>query len=372
MPKPAALAVGTIPWAKPLFGGKEREYVADALSSTWISGGPYVERLEREFLARNEAQYGLAVSNGTTALQLALLALDLAPGDEVIVPGFTFVAPGNMVLACGATPVFVDVDPETWGLDPRRIEEAVTSRTRAIVAVHLYGNAADMDPILKIARKRGLAVVEDAAESLFTTYGGACVGTIGDVGCFSFQATKTITTGEGGFVIARRKELFEKMRVIRDHGMRKGKRYWHDALGFNFRLTNLQAALGCAQLERVDEFIRLRARMRREYERRLSGMPGVALQRFDAKVEPVLWAVAAKLDARRFGGDRDWVIDRLAAAGIECRPGFYPFSVMPMYKSKKLPVAEEVGLNAISFPSFPSLTVEQIERVCSEFKKLAK
>lgn len=360
-----------IPWAKPVFGGREREYVLDALESTWISGGPYVDRLEREFTARNGARLGLAVSNGTTALQLAFLALGIGPGDEVIVPGFTFVAPGNMVLAVGATPVFVDIDPATWGVDVGAVEAAITPRTKAIVAVHVYGNACDMDPLLALASRHKIAVVEDAAESMLTTYGGRCVGTLGDIGCFSFQATKTLTTGEGGFVVTGRQDLFESMRVIRDHGMRRGKRYWHDAVGFNFRLTNLQAALGCAQLERADEVVRLRAEMHRRYSELLSAVPGVTLQRFDPKVVPVVWAVAAKIDARRFKGDRDTLIERLAEAGIETRPGFYPFSAMPLYKAPRLPVSEEVGRSVISFPSFPSLTSEQIARVCRALKGLA-
>lgn len=359
----------TIPWAEPLFGAKERRYLADALESTWVSGGPYIERFERGFLASHGARYGLTASNGTTALQMALLALGVGPGDEVIVPGFTFVAPGNMVLAVGATPVFADIDERTWCVDPASVERAVTRRTKAVIAVHVYGNVCDMAALRALTRRRGLALVEDAAESAFSRYRGRFVGTLGDVGCFSFQATKTITMGEGGFVTTARKDLWRTMRVIRDHGMRRDKRYWHDVVGYNFRLTNLQAAVGCGQLEAVDRSIRERRRVREAYRRGLAGLAGVTMQEFLPEVDPVVWAVAVRLDPRRFRGGRDGVLRRMAEAGIECRPGFYPFSVMPMYKSRRLPVCEAVGLNVLSFPSSPTVTDAQVARICAEFAR---
>lgn len=361
-----------IPWASPSFGKKEKRYLADALASSWISGGPYLERFEKEFTARHRSPYGLTASNGTTALQMALLALGVGPGDEVIVPGFTFVAPGNMVLALGAKPVFADIDPDTWCVDPASVERRVTRRTKAVIAVHVYGNVCDMRALKKIAAKHRLALVEDAAEAAFSRYKGRCVGTFGDVGCFSFQATKTITMGEGGFVLTPRKRLWEAMRVVREHGMRRGRRYWHDVVGHNFRLTNLQAAVGCAQLERADALIRERARVYRAYRERLSRIPGVTLQHFKPEVEPVVWAVAARLAPECFPGGRDAVLRRLGKAGIEMRPGFYPFSVMPLYKSPRLPVSEAVGLNAVSFPSSPSMTTAQIDYVCRALARLGR
>lgn len=361
-----------IPWAKPNLGAKENQYLKNALGSTWISGGPYVERLEREFLRRHRARYGMAVSNGTTALQVALLALDIGPGDEVIVPGFTFVAPGNMVLAVGARPVFVDVDPETWCVDPSAVEQAITPRTKAIIAVHLYGNVCDMDALGAIARRRGLLLIEDAAEAAFSRFKGRLAGTMSDIGCFSFQATKTITTGEGGFVLARRKEHGDKMRLIANHGMRPGKRYWHDVVGHNFRLTNMQAAVGCAQLERLDGFIANRARMSRLYAKHLGGIGGVTVQTIRPEVDPVIWAIAVRLDSVSFEGGRDQVIKSLAARGIETRPGFYPFCDMPLYKSKKLPVSRSVGGSVISLPSFPDLTEREIALVCARLAALSR
>lgn len=355
-----------IPWTAPSLGTKEQAYVLDALTSTWISGGPYVERFEKEFLRLNGAEYGLAVSNGTTALQLALLALDVGPGDEVIVPGFTFVAPGNMVIAAGATPVFVDIDPETWCIDPAAVERAITPKTKAIIAVHVYGNVCAMDELSAMAATHHVAVIEDAAEAAFSKYRGRWAGTIGDLACFSFQATKTITTGEGGFVLCRRKDHFDKMRILRDHGMRPGKRYWHEVVGYNFRLTNLQAALGCAQLERADELTAARNAVYRLYHDRLSGRPDLTLQAFRPEVEPVVWAPAMRIDFTRIAGGREAFMQRLLDAGIETRPGFYPFSVLPPYQSPALPVSEAIGLSAVSLPSFAELSADEVGYICDQ------
>jgi perosamine synthetase len=363
-----------IPWAKPMFTDRERNHVVAALESTWISGGPYVERFERDFLAYHGSPHGLTASNGTTALQLALIALGVGPGDEVIVPGFTFVAPGNMVIACGATPIFVDVERAGWCIDPAAVERAITPRTRAVIAVHVYGNVADLARLRALCDRRGLALVEDVAEAAFSRRDGRLAGTVGDLGCFSFQATKTITMGEGGFVLTPRADLYERMRTVRDHGMRRGKRYWHDEIGFNFRLTNLQAALGCAQFEVLDRILAERARVFARYLLRLDGVAGVALQAFGAGVEPCVWAVALYLDEERFG-PRDGVIEALARDGIETRPGFYPFGAMPLYQRHgacALTVADDVGAHVISVPTFPTLTDEEIDDVCRHLIALAR
>jgi perosamine synthetase len=363
-----------IPWAKPMFTDRERRLVLEALESTWISGGPFVDRLEREFTAHHGVAHGLAVSNGTTALQVALLALGVGPGDEVIVPGFCFVAPANMVIACGARPLFVDVEADTWSIDVDAVAGALTSRTKAVIAVHNYGNVADLTALRGLCDRAGVALVEDVAESAFSRRDGRFAGTVGDLGCFSFQATKTITTGEGGFVLTSRADLYERMRVMRDHGMRRGKRYWHDEVGFNFRLTNLQAALGCAQLEVLARIIGERARVWNRYRALLGDAAGVTLQHFPAGVDPVVWAVACRLDVSRFG-PRDGVIAALAQAGIETRPGFYPFHVMPLYQAHgaaPLPTAESVGAQVISVPTFPTLTDEEIAEVCNKLLELRR
>jgi len=359
-----------IPWAKPVFRGKEQEYLNKALESTWISGGYYIEKFERDFSERIGARFGITTSNGTTALHLALLALGIGLGHEVIVPGYTFVAPVNMVMANGAQPVFVDIDPATCCIDPRRIKEAITEKTRAIIPVHIYGNICDMNSIKNIADEHKLFIVEDTAESAFSAINGKFAGTIGDIGCFSFQATKTITMGEGGFVATNNAVLHQLMRKIRDHGMKKDKRYWHDTVGFNFRLTNLQAAVGCGQFEELERILVEKQRVYSEYKAQLENEKGITMQYFDSHIDPVVWAVAVKVDPALFHGNRDFLITAMHKAGIETRPGFYPFRSMPPYDAPFLHHAEETGLNIISFPSFPSLTNEEITFICSEFKKL--
>lgn len=364
-----------IPWANAVFSGNEKKYVMEALDSTWISGGYFVDTLEKEFLAYHKADFGLSASNGTTALHLALLAAGIKAGDEVIVPGFTFVAPVNMIIACGATPVFAEIDKETWLIDPASIENAITEKTKAIIVVNLYGNVCDMDPICAIAAKDDLLVIEDNAESPFSSYNGRYSGTIGDIGCFSFQATKTITTGEGGFVITKHKELYDEMRIIRDHGMQKDKRYWHTHIGYNFRLTNLQAAIGLAQLEQIGTIIADRERIYKKYTERLVGQTGIRLQYYADNVDPVVWALVLKMDPAVFGCDRDALIQAMKEKGVETRPGFYPCTVLPLYAeytTQPLPVCEEVGANLISLPFFVSLPNNDIDYICDTLLNIRK
>ena len=361
-----------IPWAKPYFRGKERKYLTSALESTWISSGYYVEKFEEEFTQFLGLQYGLTTSNGTTALQLALLGLDIGVGDEVIIPGFTFVAPINMVIGVGATPVYADIDPLTWCISPSSVKECITSKTKAIIPVHIYGNVCDMDKLVNLKEKYHLYIIEDVAEACLSRYQGKYAGTFGDLGCFSFHATKTITMGEGGFVITDSKKLYEKMRVIRDHGMRKDKRYWHDSLGYNFRITNLQAAVGYGQLENIDKIISERQRVYGIYNSHLVNEPGITVQNFLPEVDPVFWTIAVKIDPNLFKGNRDFLIKSLLKVGIETRPGFYPFSIMPIYNAPSLPVSEDTGSNIICLPFFPSLTEEEIVFICNHLKRLKR
>lgn len=361
-----------IPWAKPFFGLKEKEYLNNALESTWISGGYYIDKFEMDFIEIVKSKYGITTSNGTTALQLAVMGLEIGEGDEVIVPGFTFVAPANMVLESGAKVVYADIDPETWCIDPKDIERHITSKTKAVIPVHIYGNVCDMEPILNLARQYNLFIIEDTAEAAFSMYKGKYAGTFGDIGCFSFQATKTVTMGEGGLVLTDNDKLRERMRTIRDHGMRRGKRYWHDMVGYNFRLTNLQAAVGCGQLEYIDEIIKNRKRVYNIYKNYLENIDGIKMQKFNNEVEPVVWAIAIKLDSDYFLGDRDYVISALLKMGIECRPGFYPFSKMPVYDAPILGVCEDVGMNVMSLPSYPSLSEDEIGYICENLLKLRK
>ncbi len=360
---------GRIPWARPDFWGNEQDYVCDALRSTWISGGPYVERLEAEVAEYCGVPYALAVSNGTTAIHLAFLALGIGPGDEVIVPGFCFMAAANMALHVGARPVFAEVDPKTWCLTAEEAEKHISPHTRAIVPVHTYGNVCDMEPILKLARERSIVVVEDTAEAFATTYRGMKAGAIGDIGTYSFQATKTITTGEGGMVVTHDKALFEQMILFRSHGMNR-RRYWHEVAGHNFRLTNLQAALGCAQMEKLDSITAQRRRVHRRYKNALGNSRGLILQWFDDDIDPVLWAMAVRLEPESYPQGRDSVIEQLMDAGIETRPGFYAASLMDVYDHPEVPICEGLGREIISLPTFPSLSDEEVVSICKTLEGL--
>ena len=365
-------ARNVIPWAEPTLWGREEEYAVDALRSTWISGGPYVDRLERDFSRFAGARHTLVVNNGTAALHLAYLGSGIGAGDEVIVPGFAFMAAANMALMVGATPVFAEVDPETWCMTAESAARLVTARTRAIVPVHTYGNVCDLDPLLRLGEERGVLVIEDAAESIGSTYRGRMSGTLAPLGVYSFHATKTITTGEGGAVVSSDDALVERMRLYRSHGMAR-TRYMHEVAGHNFRLTNLQAAIGCAQLEQIERITARRAQVHADYHARLVSMPGVAVQRVSDDVSPVMWAIGVRLDAAYYPQGRDAVMDGMTALGIETRPGFYPASAMPhLYGPQRLPICDAVAASIIVLPSSPSLDTLSINRICDALASLAR
>jgi perosamine synthetase len=351
-----------IPWYKPNFWGREKDYMTEALESTWISGGEFLDRLESEMARILDVRHVVTTSNGTTSLMLSYLCLGIGPGDEVIIPGFTFAAPANMAIAVGAQPIFADIDPYTWLLCSKSVEEKVTSKTKAIVPVHIYGNVCDMDEIMRIARKYNLFVIEDVAEAAFSNYRGKQAGTFGDFGSFSFQATKTITTGEGGAVCTGSDDLQERARLIRSHGMRPARRYFHEVVGHNFRLTNLQAALGCAQLEHIDDIVANKKRVFARYQKHLANMPGVRVQAITPGCDPVMWAIAVKVSAP---GSRDQLMENLKIQGIETRPGFYAFSDMPVYRAGYLPVTKDVAESVLSLPSYTMISDEDIDYICS-------
>lgn len=364
--------VDPIPWAKPGFWGNEQRYVSDALNSTWISGGPFVERFESEFAKYAGARYAMTSSNGTTGLHMAFLALSVGPGDEVVVPGFAFMAAANVALHLGAKPVFTEVDPVTWCMTANDLERCLSPRTKAIVPVHTYGNVCDMDAIIALAKERSVVVVEDAAEAFASRYKNRQAGSMGQLGTFSFHATKTITTGEGGMVITNSSELSDRMYLFRNHGMLR-TRYWHDVPGHNFRLTNLQAAMGCAQLEKIDQIIGERRRVYASYRKYLSDIPGVAMQHFGPDVEPVVWAVAVRLDPQAYPQGRDEVMHQLDAAGIETRNGFYAASMLRhIYDCASLPICEDLSRQVISLPTYCTLQDSEIQFVCSELDTLRR
>lgn len=366
----AMITEHSIPWAKPEFWGEEQRYVTDALSSLWISGGPYVTRFENQFAQFNRTAHAVATSNGTTALHLAYLAVGIQPGDEVIVPGFAFMAAANVAIHMNAVPVFADVDPQTWCVTAETIETLVSARTKLIVPVHTYGNVCEMDHIMALASARKVTVIEDAAESFGSIYRGAYAGTFGALGTYSFHAAKTITTGEGGMVVTASSELTERMHLYRSQGMGQ-LRYWHQVIGHNFRLTNMQAAIGCAQLLHIEEIIAARKRMFSTYQRYLADMPGTSMQRYCHESIPAPWVIAVELDPRAYPQGRDKVMVDLLDDGIETRPGFYtPTRMSHLFRSGPLTVADRVSCWILALPSFPSLTEQQIETVCAKLKRL--
>ena len=308
----------------------------------------------------------MTCANGTVALHLALLALGVGPGDEVIVPTLTYVASANAIAYCGATPVLVDSEPHTWNLDPMQVEKAVTPKTKAILVVHLYGHPADMDPIVALARQRGIAVVEDAAEAHGAQYRGRVVGSIGDIATFSFYGNKIVTTGEGGMVVTGSDELAAKVRMLRGQGQDPDRRYWFPITGYNYRMTNLAAAIGVAQMERIDWHIERRREIASWYRDLLGHLPQITLSPELPWARSSFWISCALL-----GDDvhvtRDEIMDRLAAVGVETRPFFYPMHVLPMYReaagAANYPVADALSARGINLPSSAELTRDDAEYV---------
>lgn len=361
-----------IPVAEPFIGEKELAYVSDCVKSGWVSSlGEYVKRFESAFARYCGAEYGVATFNGTVALHLVLAALRLGPGDEVIVPSLTYVATANAVRYTGASPVLVDSEPETWNIDPAAVEAAITPRSRAIIAVHLYGHPADMDPLRELAGRYGLFLLEDAAEAHGARYKGRRVGGLGQAAIFSFYGNKIITTGEGGIVVTNDRALAERCFFLENQARTADNPYWHPEIGFNYRMTNLQGALGLAQLERIDELVALRKRNAALYAERLAGAPGVVLPPQAAWAENVYWMFTVLIDPE-FGLDRDALRVELHRRGIETRPVFYPVHILPPYATgQSLPVAESIGARGINLPSSATLTEAQIDRVCDALRSLA-
>ncbi len=357
-----------IPVYQPSLRGREQEYVQECLATGWISSkGTFVSRFESAFAAYVGSRYATAVCNGTVALHLALVALGVGPGDEVIVPTFTYIASVNAIRYCGATPVFVDSTADTWQLDPQDVRRKLSPRTRAIMAVHLYGHAADLEALREIASEAGIFLVEDCAEAFGTLFSGRHVGTFGQLGAFSFFGNKTITTGEGGMVTTDDETLFDRLVHFKGQGLAKYREYWHDVVGYNYRMTNVAAAIGLAQLERADELIAQKIRLAEWYREGLVPLNQVAFHESDPRVRHTHWMVTILLQDPR---DRDPLRQSLAAAGIETRPTFHPVHGMPPYADKfqRHPVAESLGWRGINLPSWPDLSREAVDQVCSAIR----
>jgi perosamine synthetase len=364
-----------IPVAAPALVGREREYVLDCLDSTWISSsGKYLARFESEFAEFCGVRHAISCCNGTVAVHLALLAHGVGPGDEVIVPTLTYVATANPVVYCGAEPVFVDAEPRTWNMDPERVAEAVTPRTRGIVVVHVYGHPVDMDPILELAERHGLWVIEDAAEAHGATYRGRIAGSMGSLGTFSFYGNKIITSGEGGMVVCDDDRLASVVRQLHGQGQDPQRRYWFPMIGFNYRMTNIEAAIGLAQLERIDWHLSRRREIASWYREELADQEGIVLSPEEPWARSAFWIICAVLDEQRFGS-RDDAMTALAEAGIETRPFFYPLHTLPMYSAanedRDFPVAEDLGRRGINLPSSASLTRDDVSYVCHILRRLA-
>lgn len=347
-----------IPVAIPELDGNEFNYLQDAFLSTWISStGAYIDRFEKDFADFCGVKHGIAVSNGTVAISLILKAMDIGPGDEVIVPDLTFAATINTVIHAGATPVIVDVEEDYFCIDPKAIEAAITPKTKAIIPVHLYGQSADMAAIMEIAEKHNLWVIEDAAEAHGASQNGNKVGSMGHAASFSFYGNKIITTGEGGMVTTNSDELNERMRILRDHGMSKEKRYWQEEVGFNFRMTNLQAAIGCAQLERIVEIIARRKELENQYKE-LLGAKNFTFMKTRPNTERVVWLVSVL-----YHDNRDKLLADMRDSGIDGRPFFYPLSDMPVYSAyaRKCLVSKKLSQTGLNFPTIKDINFEKID-----------
>lgn len=348
----------------------------DCIDSTWISSnGQYLARFEADFASFCGVKHAISCCNGTVALHLALLAHGVAAGDEVIVPTLTYVATANAVAYCNAQPVFVDAESRTWNMDPERVAEAITPRTRGIVVVHLYGHPVDMDPILELAERNGLWVIEDAAEAHGATYRGRIAGSMGSVGTFSFYGNKIITSGEGGMVVCDDDELAAVVRQMRGQGQDPDRRYWFPMLGFNYRMTNIEAAIGLAQLERIDWHLSRRREIAGWYREELADEEGIELSPEEPWARSAFWIVCAVLDEQRFGR-RDEVMASLDSAGVETRPFFYPLHTLPMYSAantgKAFPVADELARRGVNLPSSATLTREEVAYVCERLRALTR
>ncbi len=360
--------------AKPLLDDEELQLVSECIITGWVSsGGPFVSKFEQLVAEFCNVKYGIACSSGTAALHLTLLAAGIGYGDEVIVPTLTFISTANAVTYTGAKPVFVDSESSTWNIDPDKIKEAITSRTKAIIPVHLYGHPADMDPINTIAKENNLLVIEDSAEAQGAKYKGEHVGSMSDMSILSFFGNKIITTGEGGMVITNNLEFANKCRLYRDHGMSTKRRYWHDVIGYNYRMTNIQAALGVAQMGKIGRIIKRKKEIAKQYEKHLKNIPGITLPTEMPWANSVYWLYTIMIDEGIVGISIDQIMASLKEAKIDSRPVFPPIHKQPVYKTdQELPVAENISSSGISLPSAPEIRDEDIAGICEVIRNVTE
>jgi perosamine synthetase len=358
--------------AEPKLAGNERKYVLDCLDTNWISSnGKYIGAFEAAFASFCGVKHAVAANNGTTALHLALVALGLRPGDEVIIPTVTYIATANAVRYCGATPVLVDVCADTMNIDPEQVESKITSRTRGIIPVHLYGHPADMTPLSEVAREHGLWILEDAAEAHGAEVNGRRVGSLSECATFSFFGNKIVTTGEGGMVTTNDDELAAKLRLYRGQGVDPQRRYWFPVVGYNYRMTNIQAAIGLAQMETIDIALKDRQALARLYDEALSPLNDVlVLPKVRPGMHHVYWMYTIFLrdgDERK----RDAVMRALDEVGIETRPVFYPMHVLPPYREDTaFPVADQWAQRGLNLPTHQFMGKQEVDRVTASLSQV--
>lgn len=357
-----------IPVSNPSISQSELDYVSDAVRSGWVSSlGAYIDAFESRFAAYCGTKYALTVSNGTVGLHLVLVAYGVGSGDEVIVPDLTFVATANSVRMAHAIPVMVDVCRDTYCIDPEQVLRAITPRTKAIMPVHLYGHPANMPVLREIASEHRLHLIEDAAEAHGASIDGIRAGALGDCGVFSFYGNKIITSGEGGMITTNDESLFQRLKHLRDHAMSKEVRYWHTEVGYNYRMTNMQAALGLSQLEKINHFIARRAELLAQY-RSLLEPHGIECNPA-VRTQPVNWMTCAVVEG--LGRERrDKVISLMREEGVDARPFFFPVSHLPMYGGRINPVSQMLSENGLNLPTYVDLTTEQVSEVCTTFLKV--
>jgi len=358
-----------IPVCIPKIGDEELKNVVDCIKTNWISSkGEYVDKFEEGFSRYIGCDFGISTTSGTTALHLAMASLGLKKGDEVIVPTFTIASTIFAILYTGATPVLVDCEDETWNIDVNQIEEKITANTKVIMPVHIYGHPCDMDPIIEIAEDFDLFVVEDAAEVHGAEYKGRKAGGIGHIGCFSFYANKIITTGEGGMLVTNNPELADKASKLKDLAFSRERRFLHDDVGFNYRMTNIQAAIGVAQLEKIDEYVAMRRRNAFLYNEYLKDLKGIRLPVEKSWAKNVYWMYSILIEDD-FGVSRDELMEKLSAKGIETRTFFIPMHKQPvfhdqgLFKGEQYPVAEEISKKGMYLPSSSGLSEHEIELI---------
>lgn len=362
-----------IPIIKPSLQGNELAYLADCITSNWISSqGKYVQEFESLFSALHEDRPSVSVSNGTTALHLALVSLGVSDGDEVIVPDITFAASANSVIHCNAIPVLCEIEKDSLCIDVDHAEMLITSRTKAIMPVHLYGQACNMDKVTRFANKYGLKIIEDCAEGLGSKWNGKHVGTFGDAATFSFFGNKTVTTGEGGMIVFKESSVCSLAKMLRDHGMSSERKYWHEEVGFNYRMTNMQAALGVAQMERFEEILQSKVKIGMKYIELLGGCSKISwMPRITENVGNSFWLFTIVLNE---SVDRNYIMGAMRGLGVEIRPVFYPLHEMPPFKdylhSDSLSIAKWVSKNGISLPSSVDLTSNEQEYICDRLLQL--